>query len=73
MKGSTDMFIKKVKYEMDKMKLENRIEYLENLICPNGKHEYEQIDTILEGGTGIGDERMVRKFRCLKCGKVISN
>ena len=67
------MFIKKVKYEMDKMKLENRIEYLENLTCPNGKHEYELIDTILEGGTGIGDERIVRKFRCLKCGKVISN
>ena len=41
------MFIKKVKYEMDKMKLENRIEYLENLICPNGKHEYEQIDTMV--------------------------
>ena len=42
MNGSTDMFIKKVKYEMDKMKLENRIEYLENLICPNGKHEYDK-------------------------------
>lgn len=64
------MWINKAKYEVEKLKAKQRIEYLENLICPNESHNYEKIDSHLEGGTGHGDELTIYHYRCNKCGKL---
>lgn len=63
------MFIKRAKYEVEKLIARQRIEYLENLICPNEKHTYENIDYHFYGGTGHGDELTIYHYRCAKCGK----
>lgn len=65
------MWIKKAKYEVEKLKAAQRIEYLENLICPNQNHDFKQIDTEMYGGTGHGDEQIIYVYRCERCGKII--
>ena len=50
------MWINRAKYEVEKIQAKQRIEYLENLICPCESHDYRKIDFHIEGGTGRGDE-----------------
>ena len=38
------MWISRVKYEVEKLKYQQRISYLENLICPCESHDYKEID-----------------------------
>ena len=66
------MWINKSKYEIEKLKAKQRIEYLENLLCPGESHDYKLINFYLEGGTGHGDENTIYHYRCSKCGKLIS-
>lgn len=49
------MWINRAKYEVEKIQAKQRIEYLENLICPYESHDYRKIDFHIEGGTGRGD------------------
>lgn len=64
------MIISKTKYEVEKLKYEQRIEYLENLICPCESHDYHEVDFRYQGGIGNGGERKVYYYRCSKCGKI---
>lgn len=65
------MWISKSKYEIGKLKAIQRIEYLEELICPGGNHDYKIIKRELIGGTGHGDEQEIRQYKCSRCGKMI--
>lgn len=47
-----------------------RIEFLENQLCPNGVHDFKEIDSYLTGGTGNGDEQRITICKCTKCGKI---
>ena len=38
------MWINRAKYEVEKIQAKQRIEYLENLICPCESHDYRKID-----------------------------
>lgn len=60
------MWIKRKDY--DKMVV--RIEFLENQLCPNGVHDFKEIDSYLTGGTGNGDEQRITICKCTKCGKI---
>jgi hypothetical protein len=61
-----NMWIKRKDY--DKMVV--RIEFLENQLCPNGVHDFKEIDSYLTGGTGNGDEQRITICKCTKCGKI---
>lgn len=64
------MFINKRKYELEKQRLETRIDQLEWVIC-KGKHEYEKVKSeIVADGNGYGD-LYHDVYICKKCGKVI--
>ena len=60
------MWINKTKYELEKEKNKQRINYLENLICPCELHDYVEIDyrPIDEYGT------VIHILKCKKCGKI---
>lgn len=60
------MFISKAKYEVEKLKAQQRIEYLENLICPMESHDWVEIDYHF-------DENFTSWScnKCRKCGKLI--
>lgn len=64
------MWINRAKYEVEKIQAKQRIEYLENLICPCESHDYRKIDFHIEGGTGRGDEVTIYRYKCSECGKV---
>lgn len=60
------MWIKRKDY--DKMVV--MIKFLENQLCPNGVHDFKEIDSYLTGGTGNGDEQRITICKCTKCGKI---
>lgn len=64
------MWISRARYEVEKLKAEQRIEYLENLICPCEGHKWKMIGSHLEGGTGHGDEMTIYHYKCERCGKM---
>lgn len=60
------MWINRTKYELEKQKSRQRINYLENLICPCESHDYIEISH------EIMDEHSTVKhiYKCKKCGKI---
>ena len=66
------MIISKAKYLLEKEQAKNRIEYLENIICPNLQHDYQKIgERCMYQGSGHGDELYKAVYRCSRCGKEI--
>ena len=64
------MFIKKSKYEVEKLIAAQRIETLESIICPDG-HDYKLIGTKFVGsGQGYGDLYHI-VYRCSRCKKLL--
>ena len=60
------MWISRVKYEVEKLKYQQRISYLENLICPCESHDYKEIDYEI-----IDEHNTVKHIlRCKNCGKI---
>lgn len=50
------MFIRKSKYEVEKLIAKQRIEYLENIICPNLQHDFRKVGKkCVDWGTGPDD------------------
>lgn len=60
------MWINKTKYELEKQKYKQRINYLENLICPCESHDYVEIDYIPPDEYGT----VVNILKCKRCGKI---
>lgn len=63
------MFIRKCKYEIEKLKEKQRIEFLENIICPSESHKYKKIDYHFQDATGI----TIYHYVCENCGKRIQS
>lgn len=60
------MWINRTKYELEKQKNRQRINYLENLICPCESHDYVEIGCY---STDIY-ETVIHILKCKKCGKI---
>ena len=61
------MFISKRKYKVEKLIAEQRIEYLEHIICPNG-HDYVDLfnKNLNNKSDGVKICRRCRKFKDFK-------
>ena len=57
----------KLKFEI--VSLKARVTELEEILCPCEQHDYIEYDYDLVGGTGMGDETTIYKYKCRKCGK----
>jgi hypothetical protein len=66
------MFISRRQYEIEKLKSQQRIEYLESLICPNLIHDFVEINSSIVDEDGNGTGRSVSTYRCSRCGKVVT-
>ena len=63
------MFIRRSKYEVEKLIAQQRIEHLEHIICPKG-HDYVNVGKKLIGdGQGYGD-LYSPIYICSRCGKI---
>lgn len=62
------MFIKRSKYEVEKVIAQQRIRYLEHIICPKG-HDYVDIGTKITARSMYGDLYQV-VYVCSRCGKI---
>ena len=60
------MFIKKSKYLCEKLIAKNRIEYLENIICPTESHKWKEIGFEVVDGYGT----VINTYKCENCGKI---
>ncbi len=65
--------MKKTKLMLENISLKARIAELEEKICPCEQHDYIKLDYELVGGTGLGDEMTIYKYKCRKCGKRVSS
>lgn len=68
------MFIRKSKYEIEKLIAKQRIETLENIICPNG-HDYKKVGTktVAYYDTLFGNDLEEDVYVCSRCRKVRVN
>lgn len=66
------MWIGRIKYELEKLELEQRIEYLEDIICPNGSHDYEEVWSKATGVSKNGEEIVKHIYKCKRCGNMYS-
>lgn len=64
---------RKQEYELNLIKLQNRINQLEEIICPCNHHEYIEIDSnsVPEFCGGYVDCYTVRTLQCKKCKKIV--
>ena len=62
------MWINRAKYEVEKLKMEYRIRYLEDLICPLSSHDYEKV----EMQYGKYEWSISTVYKCKKCGKTLT-
>ena len=60
------MFIRKSKYLVEKLIAEQRISYLENIICPTQSHNYKDVGFNIIDGNGT----TIHTYQCEKCGKI---
>ena len=51
----------------------NRIEELEERLCPCESHQWVKVDYSFVGGTGVGDETTIYKYKCQRCGKTVNS
>ena len=64
------MLISKRKYELEKQRMEQRIDDLEWLIC-KGEHEFVKVKCkLIADGQGYGD-LYNNVYQCKNCGKII--
>ena len=61
--------IKKLKEENSLLK--NRVNELEEKICPCQSHSWKKIDFDFSFGTGNGDCDLIHTYICEKCGKIV--
>lgn len=59
----------KRKLKEEVVKLTYRVAELEERICPCEQHDWLKISFRLYGGTGVGDELTLYKYKCKRCGK----
>lgn len=68
------MFFRKkktIKYE--NFMLKQRVEQLENILCPHNLHDWKFVrSNVAYAGTGHGDERYEYFYVCSKCKKLES-
>lgn len=50
-----------------------RVADLEERLCPCESHQWKQIGFHYVGGTGMGDETTMYKYKCRRCGKVMTS
>ena len=61
----------RTKYELEKLELEQRIEDLEDIICPNGSHDDEEVCSY--AGVSENVENAVKHiYKCKRCGNMYS-
>ncbi|SDB15183.1 hypothetical protein [Eubacterium oxidoreducens] len=64
------MFIRRSKYECEKLIAKQRIETLERIICPDG-HDYKKVGTkTVAFDTLFGNDLVHDVYVCSRCGKV---
>ena len=66
------MWISKTKYELEKLRLEQRIEYLENIICPEKAHDYEEVWAKMVSISANGEKTTKHIYKCKRCGNMYS-
>jgi hypothetical protein len=67
------MFINKNKYKLEKLIMEQRIEYLEQIICPNG-HDYKKVGTkTVAYDLLYGNDLEHDVYVCTRCRKIKEN
>lgn len=54
------------------VRLTNRVGELEERLCPCESHQWLKIDYSFVGGTGVGDETTIYRYKCRRCGKVVN-
>ncbi len=69
-KGEIKMFIRRSKYEVEKLIAKQRIETLENIICPNG-HDYKKVGIkTVAYDTLFGNDLQEDVYVCSRCRKI---
>lgn len=63
------MFTSKKKLRSEITRLQYRVDELEERLCPCESHKWKMVDFYLTGGTSVGDDIIVEKFKCERCGK----
>ncbi len=64
------MFIRRSKYEVEKLIAKQRIETLENIICPDG-HDYKKVGTkTVAFDTLFGCDLQKDVYVCSRCRKI---
>lgn len=64
------MFIRKSKYEVEKLIAKQRIEALERIICPDG-HDYKKVGTKTVAYDNLFGQDLVHDVCvCSRCGKI---
>ena len=58
---------RKLKSEI--VRLTYRVAELEERLCPCEQHLWLHVKDSFTGGTGIGDEQVLRTYKCKRCGK----
>jgi hypothetical protein len=59
--------------EIDNLLLKARIDFLEGLLCPCQQHDFVKVDYALIGGSGRGDETVIYRYECGRCGKRVKS
>lgn len=54
----------------ENIKLQCRIEALENIICPGGEHDFYEADSWSETDDGIVFQDF-KMLKCKRCGKIV--
>lgn len=64
---------RKQEYELNVIKLQDRINQLEEIICPYNHHEYIEInrDVLSDYCGGFVDSYTIRTLQCRKCKKIV--
>ena len=63
------MWMSRRKMKEKIIRLNYRVADLEERLCPCEDHDWVNIDYSLVGGTGMGDETALYKYKCRRCGK----
>ena len=61
--------VTKRKLREEIMKLNYRVEELEERLCPCGEHDWKQVDFYTTSFTGGLDFDVVYQYKCKRCGK----
>lgn len=59
----------KIKLRRQVMELTYRVAELEERLCPCEGHDWKPVGHLIAGGHGVGDEQIVYRYKCRRCGK----